>query len=52
MVLKSLAEIGYEGTINFETAGELNAHDPALIPKLLELLGEIGRLFISKMDKI
>ena len=51
MVLKSLSEIGYEGTINFETVGELTAHDPALIPKLLELLGEIGRLFVSKMDK-
>ena len=51
MVLKSLAETGYEGTINFETVGELTAHDPALIPKLLELLGEIGRLFVSKMEQ-
>ena len=51
MVLRSLREIGYEGTINFETSGELAAHDPALIPKLLELLGETGRLFASKMDQ-
>ena len=51
MTLRSLREIGYAGAINFETSGELAAHDPALIPKLLELLGETGRLFASKMDR-
>ena len=49
-VLRALHEIGYGGTLNFETSSELDAHDPALIPKLLELLGETGRLFASKMD--
>ena len=51
MVLRSLHEVGYQGTINFETSGELQAHDPALIPKLLELLSETGRLFAKKMDQ-
>ena len=49
-VLSALKDIGYGGSINFETYGELDAWDPALIPKLLELLGETGRLFASKMD--
>ena len=49
-VLRALHDIGYGGAINFETSGEMDAHDPALIPKLLELLGETGRLFSEKMD--
>ena len=52
MLIRSLREIGYTGTINFETAGELEAHDPALVPKLLELLAETGRLFVSKIDQV
>ena len=49
-VLRALHDIGYSGTINFEAYAEMDAHDPALIPKLLELLGETGRLFASRMD--
>ena len=49
-VLRALHEIGYSGTLNFETFNEMDSHDPALIPKLLELLGETGRLFASRMD--
>ena len=49
-LLRALRDIGYSGTLNFETSNEMDAHDPALIPKLLELLGETGRLFASKMD--
>ena len=49
-VLGALHDIGYGGSINFETYAEMEAHDPALTPKLLELLGETGRLFARKMD--
>ena len=49
-VLRALHDIGYSGTLSFETYAEMEAHDPALIPKLLELLGETGRLFAKKMD--
>ncbi|MBQ1729247.1 MAG: DHH family phosphoesterase, partial [Oscillospiraceae bacterium] len=35
-VLRALHEIGYSGTLNFETFNEMDSHDPALIPKLLE----------------
>ena len=49
-MLRALHEIGYSGTLNFETFNEMDSHDPALIPKLLELLGETGRLFASRMD--
>ena len=49
-VLRAFRETGYKGSINFETYAELDAHDSALIPKLLELLVEIGRLFVTKTD--
>ena len=51
MVIRSLREISYQGTINFETSGELTAHHSALVPKLLELLAETGRLFASEIDR-
>ncbi len=50
MVLRSLKEIGYRGTVNFETAGEMRAHPAKLAPKLLELLGEIGRDFAARLE--
>ena len=50
MVLKSLGEIGYQGTINFETAGEMSAHPAKVAPELLKLLSAIGRDFVSRLD--
>ncbi|MBO4297398.1 MAG: sugar phosphate isomerase/epimerase [Clostridia bacterium] len=50
MVLRSLREIGYAGAINFETSGEMAAYGNRFTPKLLELLGEIGRSFARVVD--
>ena len=50
MVLRSLREIGYAGTVNFETAGEMAAHGYMHTSALLNLLGEIGRSFAARID--
>ncbi|MBO4367424.1 MAG: sugar phosphate isomerase/epimerase [Clostridia bacterium] len=50
MVLRSLKEIGYTGTVNFETAGEMRAYGPAYAPALLKLLAQVGRDFAGKLD--
>lgn len=49
-VCKGLKDIGYKGTLNFETYNGLSSRDPSLAAKLLALLSAIGRMFIDRIE--
>jgi len=47
-----LKDVGYSGTICFESGGSIQAFeafDPALIPHVLKLIAETGKLFCQRL---
>ena len=47
---RGMKEIGFSGTMSFETFNGLKTFDSALAPELLRLLNATGRLFIQRIE--
>jgi len=47
---RGLREIGYKGTINFETFHSVVAVDPAMVPVTLQYIAQAGRVFAAKIE--
>lgn len=49
--IAALREIGYEGTLNFETFASLNGVPDELVPDMLKLTAAVGRYFVRKITE-
>lgn len=49
--IAALREIGYEGTLNFETYASLNGVPDELVPDMLTLTAAVGRYFVKKITQ-
>lgn len=47
---RGIREIGYSGTLSFETFNGMRTRDEALAPELLHLLHAIGELFVKRIE--
>lgn len=48
--VEGLKEIGYSGTVSFETFNIWNTVDPELCPSLMKFIAETGRMFIRRAE--
>ncbi len=48
---RGMREIGYQGTLNFETHSTLKAFPPEMMPECLRLIAAAGRLFARKIEQ-
>lgn len=48
--IMAVKEIGYKGTLSFETFNIANLYDPELIPDALKLIAATGRMFARRIE--